>query len=201
MTTADELAREVEEELTELRDGLRRAMASAERAERVAVELAAAVDSLTDILQARGQLGPGHLRLLARVRKHVQVATTPAIALERAIPDKYELTSAPIDCESRIHLCHGRCCAYSISLSEQDLREGQLEWRLDEPYYLPHGPDGYCSYQDRTTGGCNVYQHRPGQCRSYDCREDASIWIDFEARIPAPLKPGLVPIRLRPRST
>jgi hypothetical protein len=174
-------------------------MASAERAERVALEVAAAVETLIDVLQVRGQLGPGHLRLLARVRKHVDVASKPAIALERAIPDKYQLTSAPIDCESRIHLCHGRCCAHSISLSEQDLREGQLEWRLDEPYYLPHGPDGYCANQDRTTGGCNVYQHRPGQCRQYDCREDASIWVDFEARIPTPLKPGLVPIRLRPR--
>jgi Fe-S-cluster containining protein len=200
VTPPDDADPAVAHELDELRDQLRRAMSAAERAERVSLELAAALDTLTDIMTARGQLGPGHLRLLARVRKHLQVATTPRVHLE-TIPDKYAIESTPIDCESRIHLCHGRCCAYSISLSEQDLREGELEWRLDEPYYLPHGPDGYCGYQDRTTGGCGVYQHRPGQCRQYDCRQDASIWIDFDAGIPAPLRPGLVPIRLRPRTS
>jgi Fe-S-cluster containining protein len=198
MSTNDELAASVEQELVVMRAELRRAMASAERAERVALEVAAAVDTLTDILRARGQLGPGHLRLLARARQHLQLATAPRVHLD-ANPDKYLVESTPIDCASRIHLCHGRCCAYSIALSEQDLREGELEWRIDEPYYLPHGPDGYCAYQDRSDGGCRAYQHRPAQCRQYDCREDASIWIDFEAGVPAPLRPGLVPIRLPAR--
>lgn len=138
------------------------------------------------------------MRLLERVRAQVQLATAPRLQLD-VIPDKYALSSPPIDCASRIHLCHGRCCGYAISLSEQDLREGQLAWRIDEPYLLPHGADGYCTYQDRTDGGCQVYAHRPGQCRQYDCREDSNIWVDFEAGIAAPLRPGLVPIRARPR--
>lgn len=195
--TSDELAAALAEELAELRGELRRAMASAERAERVAVEVAASVDTLTEILRARGQLGPGHLRLLERIRKHVQVTVAPPLRLE-SIPDKYAIESTPIDCASRIHLCHGRCCAYSIALSEQDLREGELEWRIEQPYYLPHGPEGYCVYQDRSDGGCRAYQHRPGQCRQYDCREDANIWVDFDAGVAAPLRPGLVPIRPRP---
>lgn len=197
--STDDLARELERELDAVRDELRRAMGSAERAERVAMELAAAVEALTDILQARGTLGPGHLRMLARIRKHVQVSVEPALALERAIPDKYQIPPTPIDCESRIHLCHARCCSARVSLSEQDLREGELAWEIDRPYYVPHGPDGYCGYQDRTTGGCTTYEHRPGQCRTYDCREDATVWIDYEARIPAPLRPGLVELRRRPR--
>lgn len=197
--TPDELAAAVADELAAMRAELRRAMASAERAERVAVELAATVDTLSEILRVRGQLGPGHLRMLDRVRASVQLATAPRIQLE-AITDKRALSSPPIDCASRIHLCHGRCCGYSIALSEEDLREGQLAWRIDEPYYLPHGADGYCTYQDRTDGGCQVYEHRPGACRRYDCREDANIWIDFEAGIATPLRPGLVPIRTRPRA-
>ena len=198
--TTEEMAAYLEQELGELRAELRQAMASAERAERVALEVAAGLDGLTDILRARGQLGPAHVRLLARARQHLELATKPRVHLDPA-PDKYAIPSTPIDCASRVHLCHGRCCAYTIALSEQDLREGELAWRLDEPYYLPHGPDGYCANQDRTTGGCKVYEHRPAQCRQYDCREDASIWIDFEAAIPAPLRPGLVPIRTRPRPT
>jgi hypothetical protein len=31
-----------------------------------------------------------------------------------------------------------------------------------------------------------VYEHRPAICRTYDCRKDPRIWIDFEKRIPAP---------------
>lgn len=196
--TPDELTTAVADELAAMRAELRRAMSSAERAERVAVELAATVDTLCEILRVRGQLGPGHVRLLERVRAQVQLATAPRLQLD-VIPDKYALSSPPIDCASRIHLCHGRCCGYAISLSEQDLREGQLAWRIDEPYLLPHGAEGYCTYQDRTDGGCQVYAHRPGQCRQYDCREDSNIWVDFEAGIAAPLRPGLVPIRARPR--
>jgi Fe-S-cluster containining protein len=37
-------------------------------------------------------------------------------------------------------------------------------------------------------GDCTIYERRPGACRAYDCRRDARVWIDFEARIPAPRK-------------
>lgn len=186
-----------EAELAELFAQLRTLAAQSERAENLARELAAAVDALVSVLSLRGELGPGHLRMLERVRSRLGAATTPAVTLD-ATPDKYAMVGADIDCASRIELCHGRCCAYDIRLSEQDVREGQLTWRLHEPYYLPKGEDGYCGYQDRHDGGCQAYAHRPAQCRGYDCREDARIWIDFEARIPAPLWPGLVPIRKRP---
>ncbi len=178
---------------------LRALAAQSERAERLARELAAALDALVAVFAMRGELEPGHLRQLERVRARVAAATTPAVTLD-VTDDKYAVAGADIDCASRIELCHGRCCAYDIPLSEQDLREGKLAWRIHEPYYLPKGDDGYCAYQDRHDGGCQAYAHRPAQCRGYDCREDARIWIDFEARIPAPLWPGLVPIRRRPPS-
>ena len=34
---------------------------------------------------------------------------------------------------------------------------------------------------------CTVHAHRPRVCRSYDCRQDPRIWIDFAARIPQPV--------------
>ncbi len=186
----------IEGELAELRQQLRTMATQSERAERLAVELAAALDAIVTVFQLRGQLEPGHQRMIDRVRRHVSVAVDPAIALDNTA-DKYAVVGADIDCSSRMPLCHGRCCAADIALSEQDLREGKLEWRIRQPYYLPRSEDGYCANQDRTTGGCGAYHHRPGPCRNYDCREDARVWIDFEARIPAPLAPGLTPIRLR----
>jgi Putative zinc- or iron-chelating domain len=189
----------IERELAELHEQLRTMAAQSERAERLAVELAAALDAMVTVFQLRGELGPGHLRMLERVRRHVSVAVEPALALDRTA-DKYAVAGVDIDCDARMPLCHGRCCSADIALSEQDLREGKLAWRIREPYYLPK-VDGYCANQDRSTGGCGAYAQRPAQCRTYDCREDARIWIDFEARIPAPLPPGLTPLRRRPTST
>ena len=71
--TPDELTTAVADELAAMRAELRRAMSSAERAERVAVELAATVDTLCEILRVRGQLGPGHVRLLERVREQRRI--------------------------------------------------------------------------------------------------------------------------------
>jgi Fe-S-cluster containining protein len=53
-----------------------------------------------------------------------------------------------------------------------------------KPYALPR-VDGRCVCMD-DAGACTVYERRPGACRAYDCRHDARVWIDFEARIPAP---------------
>jgi Fe-S-cluster containining protein len=35
-------------------------------------------------------------------------------------------------------------------------------------------------------GACTIYERRPGACRAYDCRNDRRVWLDFEARVPAP---------------
>lgn len=100
--------------------------------------------------------------------------------------DKYAVPDPGIDCEARMHLCHGRCCSFAFALSAQDLDEGVVRWRYHEPYMNQQRADGYCVHNDATTRMCGVYQHRPGTCRSYDCRADRRVWIDFEARIPAP---------------
>lgn len=185
-------------ELTGLRADLRRVTEASDQAERTVAELAAVVTSLIQILRLRESLGDGHLRMLDRLRGHVQRVTEPEIRINRSTVDKYAAEAVEIDCASRIHLCHGRCCGYSIALSEQDLVEGKLAWRIREPYWLPQTDDGYCVYQDRDDGGCRAYDHRPGQCRTYDCRTDARVWIDFEQRIAAPLAPGLAQIRRKP---
>lgn len=107
--------------------------------------------------------------------------------------DKYALKELPqIDCEARIPLCKGRCCSFTFALSFQDLDEGVVKWDYSRPYQIRRRADGYCAHNDPETRGCGVYSHRPAICRTYDCRKDKRIWLDFEKRIPTP--PDVVPV-------
>ncbi len=163
-------------------------------------ELASVIETLLQILRQKAELGDGHLRMIEKLRRHAKLATTPKIDLDNT-SDKYELESKPIDCESLMHLCHGRCCGFEVVLSRQDLAEGKLEWVIDKPYHLPKKPTGFCIYQNNDTGFCGNYEHRPAICRRYDCRDDKRVWLDFENRIPAPMPETLVTIRRAPRGS
>ena len=186
----------MEEELKAL---VRQMVEGAERNEQLIAELASVVDTLLTVLAQKGELNEGHLRVIQKLKRHAKAATSPQIALD-STTDKYAVEDAGIDCAARMHLCLGRCCSFEKPLSEQDLREGKLEWQIKRPYYLARTSTGLCAYQDEPTGGCNCYEHRPATCRRYDCREDARVWIDFEKMIPAPVPEGLVTIRVPARS-
>lgn len=100
--------------------------------------------------------------------------------------DKYTLTDLPeIDCAARLPLCQARCCTLTFPLSFQDLDEHVVRWNYAVPYQIRQRADGWCVHNDCASHTCGVYAHRPAICRSYDCREDARIWEDFEKRIPA----------------
>jgi hypothetical protein len=149
--------------------------------------LQARLGQLVDLLVARGQLVEGHKRLLDKVGQAASGDTSQMRRVRlRQWVDKYAVASAGIDCEKRIPLCKARCCAMSFELTEQDLDEGAVRWELLEPYVIRHEKDGYCTHLDRATSGCTIYDKRPAVCRSFDCREDRRIWLDFEQRIPAP---------------
>jgi Fe-S-cluster containining protein len=159
-----------------------------------AADVRARLDVLIDLLVARGALTEGHRRLLAKAGAGAAAGETKRVRL-RVFVDKYALPDTGIDCDARLHLCHGRCCALAVELSRQDIEEKKLRWTIEEPYVLPRGADARCTYQDGATGGCAAYEHRPAACRIYDCRQDQRVWIDFDQRIPAPLPPGLPPLR------
>ena len=104
--------------------------------------------------------------------------------------DKYATASPEVPCAELIPLCHGRCCTLSFALSTGDLDEGVIRWDYGQPYLIrQRASDGYCVHNDPDSRACTVHQHRPRVCRSYDCRRDPRVWIDYEQRIAAPM-PG-----------
>lgn len=135
---------------------------------------------LIDAFIMRGQLPPGYRKMASKIRGD---RNTVRLAMFR---DKYAVPSADIDCASLIPLCGARCCGFEVTLSAQDVAERKLPFDMMQPYALPKNPEtGKCACMG-ADGACTVYDHRPGACRAYDCRHDPRVWVDFEARIPAP---------------
>jgi Fe-S-cluster containining protein len=150
-------------------------------------ELTASVNAMLEVL-----IGQGHLpldayekrRRLTVVRENERSGGEATVHLSD-VPDKYALRDLPqIDCEARLHLCKARCCTLSFALSVQDLDERVVRWNYGAPYRIARRPDGYCAHNEE--GRCTVYEHRPGICRTYDCRQDRRIWVDFDKALPAP---------------
>ncbi len=98
-------------------------------------------------------------------------------------PDKYEPRQAiNVDCASHIDVCKQVCCKLWLILSKQDVTEGIVQWNPGLPYSIAQNEDGFCVHLDHCQG-CTIYAHRPLTCRTYDCRKDHRLWLDFENKI------------------
>jgi Fe-S-cluster containining protein len=101
--------------------------------------------------------------------------------------DKYEIRDhPPINCAERVHLCKAACCTLRFPLSRQDVEEGVVRWDFGRPYWNLVSKSGYCVHCSPEKRSCEVYENRPGPCRSFDCREDKRIWLDFEGMVVNP---------------
>jgi len=143
-------------------------------------DLAARLEWLIDALILRGQLQASFRRLADKITARGDRSVV-RLAIFR---DKYAIAGPEIDCAARIPLCGARCCSFDVTLSAQDVVERKVPFDLTRPYALPR-ENGRCVCMN-DDGACTIYEHRPGACRAYDCRRDPRVWIDFEARIPAP---------------
>ncbi len=142
-------------------------------------DVARRLEWLVDTLILRGQLPASFRRVLAKVGDE---RSTVRLAMFR---DKYQVPSTDIDCAARIPLCGAKCCTMDVTLSAQDVAEGGIPFDIMKPYALPRDPTTKrCVCMD-ADGACTIYERRPGACRAYDCRNDARVWRDFDARIPA----------------
>ena len=114
------------------------------------------------------------------------------VSLDTSTEDKYSVAGASPPCDELLHLCEARCCSLTFTLSTADLDEGVIRWDYGRPYVIrQRASDRYCVHNDPATRGCTVHAYRPRTCRTYDCRSDARIWLDYDKRIPAP--PGTRP--------
>ena len=85
-----------------------------------------------------------------------------------------------VDCAARMHVCKAVCCSLPFPLSADEVEAGDVRWDLGHPYVIRQTAEGYCVHNDRTSGGCDVYDKRPGVCRGYSCAHDERIWTDFD---------------------
>jgi hypothetical protein len=193
-TGDDERHRRTHELLSAMQDRLDAQAARLEAAERTVEGLRGAVELLAKLLVSQGTLNDGHERLVGK--KLDRAAPPPAAPARAAVhlavyQDKHQVENSDVDCLARLPICFGRCCTMEFELTTQDLDDG-IKFEVDRPYAIRHDADRYCSHYDRGRGGCGTYETRPATCRTYSCKDDQRIWIDFEKRIPAPLKAGIV---------
>lgn len=189
-TTHDERFAELGRELAQLRrdveGGLRFGHVLQTHNQRAIQAQAHVLNGLGHILAVSGvvqteavdQARASYERAAAQPRFRVRVA--PDV-------DKYgpEVQVAHVDCATRLALCRGACCTQAFALGTQDLDEGLVRWRYHDPYVNQRGEDGRCVHQSEDLS-CSLHAQRPLFCRTYSCRNDPRIWLDFDRRIPNP---------------
>jgi Fe-S-cluster containining protein len=158
--------------------------------------------AIAELLVAKGVVGLDELDQRRRaVEERIRTTMAEAgVVVELADEvDKYgeDLVEVEIDCADRIGLCHAACCRLRFALTQQDIAEGVVQWEIPKPYLNRQRADGYCIHCDPASKGCEVYVERPAICRTYDCRRDQRIWVDFERRIPNPDLKDLAPVGRR----
>lgn len=155
------------------------------------VDVTSRAFALIEELVANGQLDLQSFeerRLRLQQKEEGRLQERAHVLVDNTV-DKYGLKElAQIDCKSRLDLCKARCCRLTFPLSFQDLDEGIVKWNYSNPYLIRQKDNDYCMHHDCDSRLCLVYENRPATCRTYDCRNDKRIWIDFERRIPAPEK-------------
>jgi Fe-S-cluster containining protein len=104
----------------------------------------------------------------------------PGIALRIEGDGNKKDDFVPVNCSERLHICKAVCCRLHFALTVEEVESGQIKWDLGAPYYIRQESTGYCHHLDPNTGGCSIYENRPGVCRRYSCARDERIWKDFE---------------------
>jgi Fe-S-cluster containining protein len=151
-------------------------------------ETIAIVQALTTLLIRAGIVDPEEMQqTLEMTRRQLAARAMPTVRLADK-GDKYaEGQTADVDCAALMHLCQSRCCMFKLFLTKQDLDEGIARWDFGNPYWLARNEDGYCVHSEPRTRNCTIHSKRPHVCRSYDCRDDERVWVDYENRVAAPM--------------
>ncbi len=165
------------------------------------LEVASFLYGLIEILEEKGivaieELDARKETVSERVEKRF-LHKGMGVNLQEPEQDKYTVQGAVgIDCENRVHLCKAACCRFWFPLSKQDVDEGVVHWDMRFPYIISQDTDHYCKHLNHGACSCGVYEHRPLPCRTFDCRKDKRIWLDFEG---AQINPDLEAMFIQPQ--
>ena len=77
---------------------------------------------------------------------------------------------AVVDCLSKLQSCRALCCSYVFALTQEEVKEGQVKFNPERPYYIDRDEDGYCPHLDLMTYKCSIHDRRPLRCRKYACK-------------------------------
>lgn len=154
-------------------------------------QVAAHIYALTETLISKGLISLHDLdRRKQTINQHMMTQMPEKWMGARMLADESDKYDAErevvIDCHNRVHLCKAACCKLGFYLSRQDLEEGVVRWDFGRPYHIMQKENGYCVHYDEGTCKCTIREHRPLPCRTYDCRNDKRIWVDFDKMIPNP---------------
>ncbi|HET8619614.1 MAG TPA: YkgJ family cysteine cluster protein [Acidimicrobiales bacterium] len=116
----------------------------------------------------------------ARFETDGMLPAWPTIMVRQDDPEEPVAPEIEVDCAARMHVCQAVCCSLPFPLSAAEVEAGDVRWDLGHPYVIRQTAEGWCTHNDRSTGGCDVYGKRPAVCRGYSCAEDDRIWADFD---------------------
>jgi len=168
--------------------------ASLEQQGRLTTKLDVYVSSLIELLLSRGVVEAEDLARAVESNRDEQGAAARArFETDGALPawptvmvrtddpdDAPDEPEVEVDCAARMHICQAVCCSLPFPLSAAEVEAGDVRWDLGHPYVIRQTSEGYCVHNERSTGGCDVYDKRPGVCRGYSCAHDERIWTDFD---------------------
>lgn len=176
---ADSLERQVE------RASLFTHTALSRQSERIN-EIESYLFGLIDLMIKKGSFQQEELTLVAAdVRKELYEKGEHAhagLGIRMDEPEK-NVEFVPVNCDERIHICHGICCKLNFALSIPEIESGKIKWDLGKPYFIRHECSGYCTHLDPEKKSCGIYQDRPSVCKNYSCAGDTRIWKDFDKMI------------------
>ena len=83
------------------------------------------------------------------------------------------------DCLDALPICRSQCCSLKGTfLTEREAMSGEYDCFADPETGLPQlrrDADGACTYLDRETKLCSIYDRRPSVCQGFHCTRGAAV--------------------------
>lgn len=87
-----------------------------------------------------------------------------------------DMLMAPINCDG----CTACCCVDWVELHPEDESSQYQTTLVDGKSVLQHAEDGRCIYLKE---GCTIYDHRPLECRTFNCTTAVRLGIPVDRTI------------------